>query len=282
MPQVEVPLLRLLSYLLMLLGALAPGDVFILYEDRRSTHIVQRDGDPLPAIFTSSVEDDARSARDARSSPLLTVYPPASPASSSRERLTQDADALQEKGTLEEVDLGLANGRQEGSSSSLDPSSIPLRVVYSPAVSRSGSVTHADRPSIVLTRHDGPGDTTQTISAEDNSVISSRLRSNSFEARSMAESTVYRRSNHTPTASIGDPSPATLSTTPAPAPVLGSSNRNRRLTIEEVAEEPPGYEPAPDVVFRAFPEKSWWSGVVIARIALVVVTAAVLGNLIYT
>lgn len=77
------------------------------------------------------------------------------------------------------------------------------------------------------------------------------------------------------------PSPTENSIAARPSTILGSSNRRRRLTIEEVAEE--ADENGNDItVFKAFPETRFWNSIVIAKIALGIVTVAVLGNLIYT
>lgn len=206
--------------------------------------------------------------------PILNIYPP------NRSRPGSLHDSTSSKEFLEEIDLG----RPDAPESSLDPSSIPLRVVYSPAVSRSGSIAHNDRPSIVVSLPDESGDNPQIIST-DSSPTSSRLRSNSFEVRSQPEGTVHRRnlSRHNSTDSSLESPAFTVesSSRPLQTAVLGSNNRRRRLTIEEVAEDSDGH--SSDVhVFKAFHEKRWWKGVVVAKVALAIVTTAVLGNLIYT
>jgi hypothetical protein len=256
------------------LGALAPGDVFFLYDDsssRRSTHIVQRSRDPIPSIITSSADNGSPSTQEVPT-PILSVYPP----SVNGQESADDASSTKE---LEEIDLG----DQDISGSSLDPSSIPLRVVYSPAVSRSGSVSQTDRPSILLSHHDS-SDNTQIIRM-DSSQSGPRIRSNSFEVRPQQGNTVHRR-NLSRNNSAGSTTDEAVSPTENTLPTrqsiaLGSSNRRRRLTIEEVAEE--SDENGTDItVFKAFPDRRWWNSVAVAKVALGIVTAAVLGNLIYT
>lgn len=259
----------------MILGALAPGDVFFLYDDlnsRRSTHIVQRERDPIPAIITSAPEGGPLSAQAIPTPPIVNIYSP----SLSREASLDGVNFKE----LAEVDLA----HQDASESSLEHSSIPLRVVYSPAVSRSGSVTQTDRPSIVLSHHDGSGDDTQIIPT-DSSPSTSRARANSYQVRSQPESNVQRRNLSRNNST--DSATRTLSTAtehnaqPPQTIILGSYNRHRRLTIEEVAEEPDA-QSTDSRVFKAFPESRWWKGLVVARVALAIVALAVLGNLFYT
>ena len=250
--------------------------MFFLYGDlssRRSTHIVQRERDPIPSIVTSVSENDSSPTQEIATPPVLNVYPP----SLTRQESLDSADAI--KDFAEEAD----QSNQDVSDSSLDPSSIPLRVVYSPAVSRSGSVTQTDRPSIALTRRDS-SDNTQIIHTE-SSESEPRIRSNSFEARSQHDSTIHRRNlshNNSAELTIDEaPSLTENRTLARPTTVLGSSNRHRRLTIEEVAEE--SDENGNDItVFKAFPDRRWWNSIVVAKIALGIVSVAVLGNLIYT
>jgi len=50
-----------------------------------------------------------------------------------------------------------------------------------------------------------------------------------------------------------------------------------------VAREEAGPEENPSMlVFRAFPERKWFRSIVVAKIALGIVTCCVMGNLIYT
>lgn len=246
-----------------------------MYEDsssRRSTHIVQRERDPIPSIVTTVADDGSSLTQEIPAPPVLSVYPP----SLTRQESLNSADAS--KDFAEDANLG----DQDISGSSLDPSSIPLRVVYSPAVSRSGSVTQTDRPSILLSRH-GSSDNTQIIRT-DSAESGPRIRSNSFEVRPQQDSTMHRRNlsrNNSAESTVVLPSPTENSIAARPSTILGSSNRRRRLTIEEVAEE--ADENGNDItVFKAFPETRFWNSIVIAKIALGIVTVAVLGNLIYT
>jgi hypothetical protein len=228
--------------------------------------------------------DDNQYSQVIPTSPLLNIYAPSS----------RRYSIANSKESLEEVDLASPNRHEASGSSNLDPSSIPLRVVYSPAVSRSGSVSHShtDRPSIVLTHSDTQN--SQIIpSIDENSPA--RHRSNSFEARSQADGNITRRSRHNSTASPSASNASNdnslqvvINSARIQSPSLGSSNRQRRLTIEEVANEPLHYsheyenEHGTGEVFRAFPEKTYWKGTVVARVMLGVVSCCVLGNLIYT
>ena len=257
---------------LMDIGALAPGDVFFLYGDsnpRRSTHIVQRAGDPIPSIITSSAEGNALSPQEA-TAPALSVHPP----TETEQEMLHASETTKEGDDLSAQDV---------SGSSLDPSSIPLRVIYSPSVSRSGSVSQADQPSILLTQPES-GDDSQLIPTE-SSPSGSRIRSNSFEVRPQQDGAVHRRNlsrNNSTESTTNEVALPTESATQArQAVVLGSSNRRRRLTIEEVAEE--SDEIANDVVvFKAFADRKWWNSLVAAKIALAIVTAAVMVNLVYS
>lgn len=173
---------------------------------------------------------------------------------------------------------------QDNSGVPLDSSSLPVRVVYSPAVSRSGSVTHTDQPSILLSHHES-GDDTQIIPLE-SLQSGSRIRSNSFEARAPLDGTMHRRNllrnnssdshNHQTTLSVESAIPVAQTT------ILGSNNRQRRLTIEEVAEESedPDYSGNASV-FTAFPQSRWFNSTTVAKVVLVIVSTSVVVNIVY-
>lgn len=62
--------------------------------------------------------------------------------------------------------------------------------------------------------------------------------------------------------------------------VLGSSNRRRRLTIEEIAEE--SEEQADNMIrFKAIPETKWLNPLIIAEISLAIVIGAVVVNIVF-
>lgn len=258
------------------LGMLAPGEVFYLYDSsssRRSTHIVQREQDRIPTIITSSEDVGLLSTQEILAPHILNVYPPSptGPESSSRPN------------TAKEFPEGHELADQVTPRASVDSSHTALRVVYSPAVSRSSSVTQADQPTILLSQPE-PSDDIQIIPS-DSLQSGSRIRSNSFEARATSDGILHRRNLSRNNSSELNNDGGTLSvqdTAPAAQPaILGSSNRHRRLTIEEVAEESDNNHGNVSV-FTAFPPKRWLDSVMVAKVVLAFVITAVLGNLIYT
>lgn len=179
-------------------------------------------------------------------SPLLVVD---SPAVSRRGSFAGDWSTA--KGAVESIDL--ADLAVEGSGSAPDPQLSHLRVVYSPAVARN------------------PGDREQILAPRDFSSSSP-----SAEAPSLSENQAYRRrgsavSNNEarlPTVKVTSPSLRQSSNSSSPA------ERNFREEIDVVDLSTPG--------FTAFPERKGLRKIVVARIALGIVTCCVLGNLIYT
>lgn len=141
--------------------------------------------------------------------------------------------------------------------------SVPLRVIYSPSVSREPSIGHSHRPSFVSNRTDEVArdgrppeldrDFSETSAIQPNSTI--RSRQNSIATNISRTSQASHRHY-----SINPMSPSNLRTEP--------------LEIdEEIASTP---------IFIAFPRSKWFNSIVIAKVALAIVTSAVLGNLIYT
>ena len=169
---------------------------------------------------------------------------------------------------ISEVDITEGH---EGSGSNLDPNSIPLRVVYSPSVSRSGSVGQSDRPSVALT-HEEQSETGPHHSTPDEDSAQAR----SFQAPSFSETTVHRRSRNNSYATNPEPrltaSPASSSTQRSPSPT-------RRLAIEESGIRDHIHAPP---VFVAIPQTKWFRPMLAAKTILAFVCCAVLGNLIYT
>ena len=233
------------------------------HSQRRSVHSTRRSFRlDLPRLVTTPPENDAASDDEAPTSPLLVVY---SPPVSRRGSFAQPESSSKKSDEVDITDMGQGSG-------SLDPSSIPLRVVYSPAVSRSGSIgaaSQGERPSIVLSRDNEPG--SESLVHEPDAVSATTP---SFEAQPFSENQAYRRSRHNSTASNME----SRSPPNSRRPSLPSPMRNRRLTGLEEAREEDRTTP----VFKAFPERNWFRSILVAKIALGIVTCCVLGNLIYT
>lgn len=166
----------------------------------------------------------------------------------------------------------MTEGQQEGSGSSIDLNSIPLRVIYSPAVSRSGSIGHSDRPSIVISHKDDQGNNVQILSPDDDSA-----QARSFQAPSFSESNVHRRSRNNSTASTME---SRMSANNPTSPVTRrSSSPTARLAFEESGHRDNVHAPP---IFVAFQRTKWFRPMFTAKIILAFVCCAVLGNLIYT
>ena len=256
---------------LMDLGVLATGDVLFLYGDsnsRRSTHIVRREGDPIPSIITPLAEGNVLSQQEAAR--VLSIHPPT----------VTGRESLHASGTTKE---GVSLSAQDFAGLSIEPSAIPLRVIYSPSASRRSSVSQEDQPTIFLTQHE-TSDEALLIPTE-SSPSGSRIRSNSFEARPRQDGSLHRRNlsrnNSTELTAVELALPTESTSQARPTAVLGSSNPRRRLTIEEVAE---GSDEIGNnrVVFKAFPERKWFNSLIVAKIMLVVVTTVVMSNLVYS
>lgn len=235
------------------------GDLFVLHREdssassrRRSLYAVRRSLESLPRIVTSNGESDQRSRFHVLPSPLLVVH---SPPASRRASFAKETSAIK---SSEAVDM--TEGRQEGSSSSLDPNSIPLRVIYSPSVSRSCSIGHSDRPSIVLSHEDDPRNDVQILTPDDDSA-----QARSFQASSFSESNVHRRSRNNSNASNME---GRMSTSPTGR--LGFEESGHWDYIHSLP------------IFVAFPQTKWFRPMLAAKTILAFVCCAVLGNLIYT
>jgi hypothetical protein len=235
------------------------GDNFVLHRPstdsgRRASHEPHANNIPTINLSESTPPSTPNAIEETPSSPFLIVN---RPPSISEENTGLDPDP----------DPSVSENANEASGSNLDPTA--LRVVYSPAVSRSGSISrsHAERPSITLTpegnNESEPEVDKQTIKVD---TSSARLQASSIDV-----------SPHSPTSSILNRRRSTsINSQTFTNTSLQSPRRERTLSFEERGAIPRG------VVFKAFPDKNWWNSIVVAKIALGVVSVAVLGNLIYS
>ncbi|KUJ07081.1 uncharacterized protein LY89DRAFT_789882 [Mollisia scopiformis] len=161
---------------------------------------------------------------------------------------------------IDVADLG-----QESSSSGLDPSSIPLRVVYSPAVSRNPSIGHGSQRGTAISNSDLPSESTEEI------LIPSHLAPNapSLEAQRSSEGHTLRRRSST--ASRDNTRSSYQPSSNPNAPPERSFSQERDRDEEHI-----------QGVFKALPRRKWLPETLLARICLAIVTCCVLGNLIYT
>lgn len=261
------------------------GDVFVLHRDnssgsahsRRRSFLSTRRSlayEGVPRLITTPAEEEnSVPTYEASSSPLVVVH---SPPGSRRGSIVRYQSPT--KSTDEEINL--TDLAAEASGSALDPSSIPLRVIYSPAVSRNpstGQTSHSQKPSIVSNRERGLEDSSrdQTLPRSEFSPTSP-----SFEAPFSSENQVFRRRGST-----ASNTEAKLPTFTVPSPTLRPPSNSRspaeRSPFEEEDEEEEE-EDLPSPVFMAFPERKGLRKIVVAKIALGIVTCCVLGNLIYT
>lgn len=249
------------------------GDLFVLHREdstassrRRSIHAVHRSLESLPRIVIPSGESDLTSTYHIPTSPLLVVH---SPPMSRRGSFTNGTNAIKSSDEGEATD-----GWPEGSSSNLDPNSIPLRIIYSPSVSRSGSIGYSERPSIVITQGDDGAGTNVHIGLPEDELAPA----GSFQAQSLRESNVYRRSRTNSNASNIEQR-TSVSNPPSSSTARRPSSPSRRLAFEESGRR--DYLHAPPV-FVAFSQTKWLRPVLTAKIILIFVCCAVLGNLLYT
>lgn len=171
------------------------------------------------------------------------------------------------KSSNEEIDI--TDLSQEAAGSSLDPSSIPLRVVYSPAVSRGPSFrqsSHSPKPSVSLNQEsDQYGSTEQILPAGGLSPTSPALEASFLSSGQL----IRRRSSTSASATIA---------------LAQSSQQTRSLrsSSERISSDRNHEENSVRATFKAFPENKWLQEGVIAKVSLAIVTCCVLGNLIYT
>jgi hypothetical protein len=265
-----------------IIDACIGGDVFVLHRDNSSASahsrrrsLLSAPGSPayegVPRLITTLAEEESSvPTYEASSSPLVVVH---SPAVSRRGSFTRDESPS--KITDEETDL--ADLAAEGSGSALDPSSIPLRVVYSPAASRSQSIghtSHSQKPSIVSNRERylEDSDRDQTLPYDEFSPTSPL-----FDASFPSENQVYRRRGST-----ASNTEARIPSFNVPSPSLRPPSNNRTPAERTSFGEDGDEEDLSPHVFMAFPERKGLRKIVVAKIALGIVTCCVLGNLIYT
>lgn len=222
---------------------------------RRVSHEVQETNVPRISISDPETPSSPHSTEDIPSPPILVVHPPSS---------IVDGQ-IESHGSASSSDIADSN---------LDQTA--LRIVYSPTVSRSGSISHshAEQPSITITPNDDP-DYETGISKETTAVGTTltRLRASSINIQPHSPShsgTLRSRSGSNRSSSHSQ------TCTSTPLENHQSANQRRSLSFEERGVM------VQEVVFKAFPDKKWWKSLVVAKIALGVVTAAVLGNLAYT
>jgi hypothetical protein len=165
---------------------------------------------------------------------------------------------------LSESEIDLAESGGQSSGSHLDPS-IPLRVIYSPSVSREPSIGH--RSSIGS--HSRPS-TTSNIETDLATLPPQTITDEESPRQLQLPSTRSRRSSTVSNPANQYPRRSRLLNW------LRSSQRTRRRASQsfEAERETP--------VFVAFPERKWFRSIALAKVALAVTTCAVLGNLIYT
>jgi hypothetical protein len=181
---------------------------------------------------------------------------------------------VSEKGAPKSPDeADVTEGWQEGPGSNLDPNSIPLRIVYSPSVSRSGSIGHSERPSIVITQDNDPGTDVPIGSPQDEFAPAG-----SFQAPASGDSSVYRRGRNNSNSSNMESRPPG-SNHSSPSTARRSASPVTRLAFEESGQRDHLHAP---VVFVAFSQTKWIRPMLAAKTLLAFVCCAVLGNLIYT
>ncbi|RFU30942.1 hypothetical protein B7463_g5397, partial [Scytalidium lignicola] len=255
------------------------GDIFVLHRDNssasarshsRSMHSIRRSfAGEVPHLITTVAEEETNmSTYEASTSPIVVVT---SPAISRRGSLEYDNSGS--KNSYEEIDI--SDLGQEASGSGLDPSSIPLRVVYSPAVSRNPSIGHTSnspKPSVLSNVESASESVEQLLPPTSISPTSP-----SIEASFLSNNQVVRRRSLT-----ASNIEAGLPTINAPSSPLRSASSPRSPTEgTSIQEQGYGDDRSPPV-FMAFPERKWLQKIVVAKIALAIVTCCVLGNLVYT
>jgi len=284
----------------------------------------------IPRIIIPDAEDEEvfETSNIAPSPTFLAVSPSVSRRVSFEDTTNKDPTNSSE----EEIDHDPYN---QASSSHLAPDSDPVRIVYSPTVSRSrsGSLSHSPaRPSIVLTADDEQQtNAIPQLTLDTSNISPSRLRASSFESPTSARGHIRRRSRansnvsttptinedeqeppknqdtstsaslQRPNGTSGSPSPSYQASDNVPSISLDSSapssasqalqaslnldahstpSRPRRGTLLELGIADPDISPVN--YFHAFPEQwSWWRSMWVAKIALAIVSACVVGNLVY-
>lgn len=233
------------------------GDVFVLHRDsstasgssrRRSLQRARRSlaHERSPRLTQTYADEEHGVPTCEASSPLLVVD---SPAVSRQDAFARDGSTPKRT----DDDIFLADVAVQGSGSATDPPSVPVRVVYSPAVARNA------------------GDSEQMLAPSDFSPSSPLA-----EGPSPAQNQVYRRRG-----SNVSNDQARLPTLSVPSPLRRQQSSNRSPSERNLQDESDEADlSAP--IFMAFPERRGLRKIVVAKIALGIVTCCVLGNLIYT
>ncbi|TVY52001.1 hypothetical protein LCER1_G006470 [Lachnellula cervina] len=252
------------------------GDVFILHREdsSASTHSPRRSLRPA--------------THEMATAPIVTLNEP--PDSRRSSTSTDEPSALKKPEALE-------SGEVELEDFGAGSSSMPLRVVYSPTVSRRptvGSSSRSARPSF--------SDMAVAENDHEQEKASSPTTAVSLEiALGQANQTMRRRGSTSATTNTGSQhlsTPAWL--LPSPRNSNHHSRRNSRNSASldaNFAEPPPtrrssrnsvsleaNYSELPPTLthFVALPNRRWLKSIVIAKICLVIVSCCVVGNIIYS
>jgi hypothetical protein len=247
------------------------------HSQRRSTHS-QSQTLQIPQIITTSPPRISVDEQNVATTSAISTYSQFQfPHSPSRSRGSSFAEKNLTKASDNEMDLAKSSEHASGSNSSLDPS-VPLRVIYSPSVSRQPSIGHRSSiSSHSVQRSRGPhGD---IVDADDTARPARNTDTDSGDLSIEIPSALHPRSSSPPRESIHSPvlSPRSgvFSRFSKLLKLPHSSQRTRIVSDDD-------HRDRPIPIFRAFPERKWINSEVIAQAALGIVLCAVLGNLIYT
>lgn len=272
------------------------GDVFILHREdsSASTHSPRRSLRPASSrtvpelVAFPPAENTELPAHEMATAPIVTLNEP--PDSRRSSTSTYEPSALKKPEALE-------SGEVELEDFGAGSSSMPLRVVYSPTVSRRptvGSSSRSARPSF--------SDMAVAENDHEQEKASSPTTAVSLEiALGQANQTMRRRGSTSATTNTGSQhlsTPAWL--LPSPRNSNHHSRRNSRNSASldaNFAEPPPtrrssrnsvsleaNYAELPPTLthFVALPNRRWLKSIVIAKICLVIVSCCVVGNIIYS
>ncbi|CZR67268.1 uncharacterized protein PAC_17167 [Phialocephala subalpina] len=244
------------------------GDIFVLHRENSTASARSAPGsfasvrrslalEGVPHLITTPADEENS----------VTIYEPSAPppvVATSPVANRRNSTSYQETSS-KKSDKGndIADMSQDTSASGLDPSSIPLRVVYSPTVSRNPSIgrrSHDGRPSNV-SNSEATGESTEEVLLPTQILPTAQ----SLEAPALSEGQVLRRRSSTATRNNSSTSHRPLSAAEG-------------LSFQERAQE----DITTHTVFKAFTKRKWLRGTLIAKASLAIVTCCVLGNLIYT
>ncbi|TVY34724.1 hypothetical protein LSUB1_G005024 [Lachnellula subtilissima] len=218
-------------------------------------------------VYSASTAD--ATAHEMATAPIVTLNEPSDSRRSSIS--TNEPSDLKKPEALETGEVEL---EEFGAGSS---SSMPLRVVYSPTVSRRptvGSSSHSARPSfsdlaVVENDHEGekaPSPTT-AVSLE----VALGQENQTVRRRGSTSATANTTSQHLSTPAWLLPSPRTSN---------HHSRRNSRNSASLEANLPE--IPPTTTHFVALPNRRWLKSLVIAKICLLIVSCCVIGNIVYS